>query len=282
MRQTFTVAGKLTSVSAIALALVFLVAPDVGKCLAEDKDEAKATIRVVRPNYLFVGILVTMNVYVDEVKYCSVINGETKTFSIAAKKGTRKLSIRNNLKEDFKPAEESIEILPGAVIVVDVDGDADGIHIRKVTFEKKGVWSKPEVNVLGVKLDGVLEEKVLASETVETPKGVEQEYEISMTIERSVSFSETLAAELGAKLDLKVFEGEIRGKIERQESQTFKQSETVRRNLKLNGAVAPKVKVIWIGTFRKGTATVYWNGAEKKIPFSFQVGLRPQVTVIKD
>lgn len=154
--------------------------------------------------------------------------------------------------------------------------EVNGIQLphAAVTPQAVNLTSK----VLGVKLNPDSEEQVVGDpEIVKTPPGVEQEYEISRMIERSVSFTEAIAVEL--KLDLGV---EVKGRIERQVSQTFKQSETIRRNLKLDGTKTPKVKVIWIGVFRTGTATIYWNDTEKQIPFSFQVGLKPEVTVLKD
>lgn len=135
-------------------------------------------------------------------------------------------------------------------------------------------------SLVGVHLGPSLVERVIASEVIETPAGVEQEYEISRVFESSVAFTQTVGAELAGNLDLGAFGAEIKAKIEAQESRVIKQSETIRRNLKIDGSKTPVLRVDWIGVFRAGDAEIFFRGKKKTIPFSIQIGLKPKISLV--
>jgi len=267
MRQRTTVAGTLCSLGAAALAMASLGTLGGTSCWAAD--ENSATITVKRESAV-VNALRTVNVYVNSEKTGSLSNGETKTLTFHPKKDCNNvlylesaapLGVGNNYTSN------NYSFVAGRNARVVVRFTADLINTGRITVDDKGEEPKPEekkarMTLLGLQLTGEPVVRELASEILETPDGIEQEYEISRTIERSVSFTETLAAESGAKLDWKAVAAEVKAKIERQENQTFKESETVPRNLKLDGSKTPKVKITWVGTYRTGTATVYINDVE--------------------
>lgn len=170
-----------------------------------------------------------------------------------------------------------------------IDGTLDITLDRKeylLTFREAvsepGAKNATKSELLAVKLDPKMEEIELASEVIETPEGVEQEYEISRTLEHTVSFGESISLESAAKLDLQVVSGEIRAKIDRDKTQSFSQSETIRRNLKIDGTKTPKLRVVWVGVFQSGRAEVNFNGSKKVLPFKIQTGLKPILKLVND
>ena len=97
-----------------------------------------------------------------------------------------------------------------------------------------------------------------------------------------MTFTEKTSTELELKLDLKTVSAQARKKWEEEVSHSFEESETIRRNIKVNGSKTPKLKVVWVGVFRKGTANVSSGEERKSIPFLIQVGLKPVLKVIRD
>ncbi len=165
----------------------------------------------------------------------------------------------------------------GATVDIAVDLNRYVLKMRKET-----ALGGAAADLLGVNLSEALVERAIASEVIETPEGVEQEYEISRSFERSVVFTQSLGAELSGNFDFGTFSAEIKARIENQESHAIKQSETIRRNVKIDGSKTPRLRVDWIGIFRVGTADIYFKDERKRIPFSIQVGLRPKLSVLRD
>lgn len=261
-------------------AVVSLVAFGAAECRAGDT-EGEATITVVRRD---IEVFNGTHIYINGSKVGSVSQSSTETFTFAPKKnGQNEMYVT---KTEFGRFVENSKKYPFTVgkngkvtFSFSYGSSSSGI----LTVKEKGeIDGKPNYRLADVKFDGKPATKVIGEpEILETPPGVEQEYELSRTIERSVTFSEAMSLELSGKVDFKVVGAEVKAKIERQESQTFKASETIRRNVKVNGTNSPKVKVTWVATYRTGTATVYVNDVEKKIPFSFQTALQPKLAIVK-
>lgn len=262
----------------LTLTLTALLALSAGVCRA---DEA-ARITVTRTSGLPLGWW--HYVYVNGERLGEVGDGETKTFKFTPPKdGKNTLYIRaidivgdarNSQTHDFvagKNAKVAFSYLPRPF------RDSGTLSVQDA-----GTLPPKEGRLVSIDLTAGLTEKEISDEIVETPPGITQDFEMSKTIERTVTFAKAAAVEYGGKINLGVISGEVKRKIESQESVTFKASETVRRNVTLNGDKAPKVKVIWVGTFHTGTATIMVDGAEKRIPFTMPVGLKPKVTVVKD
>jgi hypothetical protein len=239
----------------------------------------RATIVVERPGGTPFGY--THHVYVNDEKLGVVGGDEKKSFKFKpTKDGKNKLEViqYDVIGVKQKKMTETFDAWAGADVYCYSEHDTSKSFIN---VKDKG--DKPVTTVLrGVTIDPEPATKEVKTKIIETPAGIEREYEISQTIERTVSFSKTFTTEYGGKVDLPLIGGEIRKKIESEEKVTFKQSETVRQNLKINGTLTPKVKVIWVESGKTGTATVVIDGKEMQVPFSLPVELDPKITVIKE
>jgi hypothetical protein len=277
MRPVNTPASRLPPILAAALSCVFLT-PFASACRGAERE---ATVSVAST------ALAPVHVYVNGQKVGSLGRfdvSEKFTFT-PAKDGKNTLYVEVELLvgKNLKSSEYAFDAKDGGEVVLGVDhNNLIGLTVVVKTTKVGEEKDRGGGRLLGVKLDPEVEERELASEVVETPAGVEQEYELSRTLERSVSFSERVSVEFGGRVDWKILGGDIRRKIESEANQTFRQTETIRRNLKIDGSKTPKVKVVWVGTFRTGRATVSLDGEEKVLPFAFQVGLKPKLSVVKD
>lgn len=236
----------------------------------------------------------TQEVIINGEHVGTVGNNETKKFSFTpANNGENELYLRdmdgfpqfrgpiNSKKYTFKAGDGSkvmlsFERMRGSY-VIDMD----------LTIKEAGAIgggknrNNNTVSILGIELGDRVDEREIDSEIIETPPGIEQEYEISRKLERSISFSDSVSHEYSGKLELKVLSTAIGKKMATESEETVNQSETIRRNLKVNGDKTPKTKVVWIAQFKTGTAMFLTNGEKKIIPFSIQVGLKPVITVVE-
>jgi hypothetical protein len=249
-----------------------------GVCRADDR----GTLVVERPGGTPYGY--THHVYVNDEKVGEVKGDEKKSFKFTpARDGKNRLEViqYDVIGVKQRMLTETFEAWAGADVYCYSEHDTSRSSVRVRDAGARPVKAT-KVELRAITIDPELTTKEVKTKIFETPDGIEQEYEISQTIERSVSFSKTLTTEYGGKINFAIIGGDIRKKIESEERITFKQTETIRRTLKINGTKTPKVKVVWVESGKTGKATVVIDGEEKQIPFSLPVEVDPIITVIKE
>ena len=122
----------------------------------------------------------------------------------------------------------------------------------------------------------------IATERISLDSGAVATFERSRTIEHSVELTSTgsLEGSLGVNLINQV-RGEVRGKIEKTIGRSFKESETFRNSVTLDGTVSPHWKLIWFEVGRSGAAEVKSaDGNTETVRFRFAEGVELEVKAI--
>ena len=141
--------------------------------------------------------------------------------------------------------------------------------------------AKAEITPNSVEIEDVIEEKVAVSTQEQyVDPGARLTIERSRTIEHSVTLSSDDSLEKLVKINVfTLIEGAIRSKLEKQLSQTFKESETYRVSVELDGSKAQKWRLIWFDRVKKGVAK-YTDGEGKAHPLHFRFPLDSTLEVI--
>lgn len=134
--------------------------------------------------------------------------------------------------------------------------------------------AKAEITPNAIEIENLTEEKVeISTQEQYVDPGAKLTIERSRTIEHCVTLSSDYSLEGFAKINvLKFIEASIRNKLEKRLSQTFKESETYRVSVELDGSKAQKWKLVWFDKVKKGVAK-YTDKEGKAHPLHFRFPL---------
>ncbi len=94
-----------------------------------------------------------------------------------------------------------------------------------------------------------------------------------------VDATNTLEGSLG--FDLGKVKGEIRGKIERRLGRGFKESETSRNSVTLDGRISRKWRLLWYEVGKAGVAKVKSGSLTEEVDFRFPESAEIEVKAIR-
>jgi hypothetical protein len=121
-----------------------------------------------------------------------------------------------------------------------------------------------------VTLDKAVKREELQSEWAEIPPGGIFRSKRSRTIEHEVVLELDTALHGELSVDkLEFIKASIKGQLETKLGQTFKQTETVEKEISLDGNRAHKYKITWYGRFVTGHSKVGFDNANYVLPFKF-------------
>lgn len=266
MRQTSTIASKLSAIIVVScvFACVFL---STSLVRAADPKEATLEVKSKKETGFY-----SYEFYLNEKLLLTVKPGEDKQCQFTPDtNGTT--TIRRVVWSAFgtktNECDCEFKIGPGGVATFD--------ERNKYFVTKSGL----DVSKLKVVLDDESSEREIASEVVETPPGAKRTIKRTRTIERSVSVTETDSVEKSIAAKISIFSGEIRAKIEKSRSTTYKETEMIEQAVEIDGKELPKARLVWVERTVKGKATVSIDGKETEVPFTFRESLELRVKPVK-
>lgn len=268
--------GRVQIRCLVALAF-FVLLRMIGTASAQDSEAQGTVLLKVERSNRWIGKVANIVVWVNGDRIGKVPNGESAEFKIyptADGKNKFSCTVESVFGELVKSSSATeFTAFPGGIVKATVACVMDDVE-AKITVEKAG--NRP-VGKLAVSIDPDVIERVVSSDVVTTLPGSKQTYKRSRTIERSISLTESKSLEVTAGIDLKIISSTIRGEIERQLSQTYRQIETVERSIEIDGNTLPRVRLVWIERYRRGTARGVFGSTESDLPFYFplELELRP-------
>ena len=271
LKSGFTLIELLVVIAVLAI-VAAIVCGACGRMVPENV--TTATLKFERRSS-FCGGFCDMNVYVNDLKVATVGNGTNAEVTFTPRRdGNNSIYVELLGMADVtnKSPVFNFYATPGAVVsarseinpwVMKWLADINIVVVR----EKDGV---PPVELIDMSLAPDLVRREVATETVSGPPGTHMHISRSRTLDHYVNVTNTASLEAGINIGPEMLGASIKGRLESQENQSFRTSETKTEDVEVDCNQVGRANIVWVDYIRKGTARVRLNGVLQTVEFEAQ------------